>query len=301
VAVREVWKLAGREVEVKNLDKVFWPERGYTKGEMLRYYREVAPVLLPYLRGRPLTLVMCPDGIGGGCYIRRKRPDYAPDWLPYLLYNPKTKSGRVPLILAENEAQLIWLANQAAVEFHVWSSTTADLAHPTWLVLDLDPGEETSFATVLQAALAVKEELASLGLQGWPKTSGGRGLHVWLPLEPGRYSHAEARAWAKAFAARLAEKSSGLIKLPHGATHRGAGVHVDYAQNGYGRNTVAPYSLRAKPGAPVSTPLGWDEVEAGGFAPADFNLNSVPQRVSRLGDLFAGLFQEGQRLPELAG
>lgn len=299
MAAREVWKLAGREVGVKNLNKVFWPDCGYTKGDLLRYYRRLAPLLLPYLRGRPLTLVMCPDGIAAGCYYRRKLPGHAPDWMPRVYYNPKTKSGRVPLILAEDEAQLIWLANQAAVEFHVWSSTTADLAHPTWLVLDLDPGEETSFATVLQAVLLVKEELASLGLQGWPKTSGGRGLHVWLPLEPGRYTHAEARAWAKAFAARLAEKSPGLIKLPHGATHRGAGVHVDYAQNGYGRNTVAPYSLRAKPGAPVSTPLSWTEIEAGGLAPAELNLKSLPGRVERAGDPFAGILKQGQCLPGL--
>ncbi len=297
MAAREVWKLAGQEVEVKNLNKVFWPEAGYSKGDLLRYYRRLAPLLLPYLRGRPLTLVMCPDGIAAGCYYRRKLPGHAPDWMPRVYYNPKTKSGRVPLILAEDEAQLIWLANQAAVEFHVWSSTTADLAHPTWLVLDLDPGEKTSFDSVLQAALLVKEELASLDLQGWPKTSGGRGMHVLVPLEPGRYTHAEARAWAKAFAARLAEKSAGLIKLPHGATHRGTGVFVDYAQNGYGRNTAAPYSVRAKSGAPVSTPLAWSEVEAGGFTPADFNLGCVPVRVASVGDLMPDLLKVGQKLP----
>ena len=299
MAAREVWKLAGLEVEVKNLDKVFWPEQGYTKGDLLRYYREAAPVILPYLRGRPLTLVMCPDGIAAGCYYRRKRPDYAPDWLPYVLYNPKTKTGQVPLVLVENEAHLIWLANQAAVEFHVWSSTTRDLAHPTWLVLDLDPGDATGFGAVLEAARFVRKELEELGLAGWPKTSGGRGLHLLVPLEPGRYTHAEVRAWAKAFAARLAERSGGLVRLPRGATHRGEGVHVDYAQNGYGRNTVAPYSLRAKPGAPVSTPLGWDEVEAGGFEPADFNLKTVPERIRRRGDLLAGMREAAFRLPEL--
>ncbi|WP_293179495.1 non-homologous end-joining DNA ligase [Oceanithermus sp.] len=299
MARREVWKLAGQTVEVKNLDKVFWPAQGYTKGDLLRYYREVAPVLLPYLRGRPLTLVMCPDGIAAGCYYRRKRPDYAPDWLPYVLYNPKTRTGRVPLVLVENEAHLIWLANQAAVEFHVWSSTARDLAHPTWLVLDLDPGNATGFETVLEAARFVRKELEELGLAGWPKTSGGRGLHLLVPLEPGRYTHAQARAWAKAFAARLAQRSGGLVRLPRGATHRGEGVHVDYAQNGYGRNTAAPYSLRAKPGAPVSTPLGWDEVETGGFEPADFDLQTVPERIRRQGDPLASMREAAFRLPEL--
>ncbi|WP_456481046.1 non-homologous end-joining DNA ligase [Oceanithermus sp.] len=299
MARREVWELAGQAVEVKNLDKVFWPEQGYTKGDLLRYYREVAPVLLPYLRGRPLTLVMCPDGIAAGCYYRRKRPDYAPDWMPFVLYNPKTKAGQVPLVLVEDAAQLIWLAGQAAVEFHVWASTARDLAHPTWLVLDLDPGEATDFGTVLEAARFVRGELVRLGLTAWPKTSGGRGLHLLVPLEPGRYTHAEVRAWAKAFATRLAERSGGLVRLPRGTTHRGEGVHVDYAQNGYGRNTAAPYSLRAKPGAPVSTPLGWDEVEAGGFEPTDFNLETVPERIRRQGDLLAGMREATFRLPEL--
>ena len=301
MATHEVWKLAGIEVEVKNLNKIFWPEHGYSKGDLLQYYRKLAPVILPYLRKRPLTLVMCPNGIATSCYFRRKLPSHAPDWMPRVYYNPKTRTGQVPLILVENEAQLIWLANQAAVEFHVWSSTTADLAHPNWLVLDLDPGEETPFEAVLKAALLVKKELAFFGLKSWPKTSGGRGLHVWLPLEPGRYSHAEARAWAKAFAARLAEKSAGSIKLPHGATHRGQGVFIDYAQNGYGRNNAAPYSLRAKPAAPASTPLDWNEVAGGGFSPTDFNLQTVPKRVDRHGDLFRGLLEQGQRLPELAG
>ena len=299
MSLREVWKLAGLEVEVKNLDKVFWPDRGWTKGDLLRYYRTVAPYLLPYLRGRPLTLKMCPDGVAAGCYYRRKRPGHAPDWMPTVLYNPKTRTGQVPLILVENEAHLIWLVNQAAVEFHVWASSARDLGHPTWLVLDLDPGDRSRFADVLEAALWVRRELERLGLEGWPKTSGGRGVHVLVPLEPGRYTHAQVRAWAKGFALRLAERSHGLLRLPHGATHRGAGVFVDYAQNGYGRNTAAPYSVRARPGAPVSTPLGWDEVAAGGFDPASFHLGNLPARLERGGDPMREMLAGGARLPEL--
>ena len=296
---RAVWELSGRQVEVKNLDKVFWPAAGFTKGDLLRYYRTVAPYMLPYLRGRPLTLKMCPDGIAAGCYYRRKLPGHAPAWMPRVLYNPKTKTGQVPLILAEDEAQLLWLANQAAVEFHVWSSRTPDLAHPTWLVFDLDPGDRSRFADVLEAALLVRGELERLGLEGWPKTSGGRGLHVFVPLEPGRYTHAQARAWAKAFASRLSASSGGLVRLPHRATHRGEGVFVDYAQNGYGRNTAAPYTLRAKPDAPASTPLGWSEVARGGFMPADFTLRTAPERLRTQGDLFAPVLQTAQALPQL--
>jgi len=296
---REVWRLAGRRVEVRNLAKVFWPGRGYTKGDLLRYYRAVAPVLIPYLRGRPLTLKMCPDGLAGACFYRRKLPGFAPDWMPRVYYNPRTKSGRVPLVLVEDEAQLVWLVNLAAVEFHVWASRAADLAHPDWLVLDLDPGDESGFEAVLESALLVREELRRLRLDGWPKTSGGRGLHVLVPLEPGRYTHAQTRAWARSFAGRLAERSGGLLRLPHGATHRGLGVFVDYAQNGYGRNTAAPYSVRARPGAPVSAPLSWDEVATGGFEPGGFNLRSMPARLEERGDLLAGFLETRQRLPSL--
>ena len=288
------WRLAGREVRVKNLEKVFFPEAGLKKGDVLAYYREVAPYLLPHLRGRPLTLYQCPDGIRGHCFFRRKLPDYAPEWFPRVLHNPKTKTGRVPLILVEDEAQLLWLANQAAIEFHVWNARLPDLARPDRLVLDLDPGE-VGFGRVLEAALAVREALEALGLSAWPKTSGGRGLHLLVPLVPER-THAEVRAWARAFAQEL-EAKYGFIRLPKGRSHEGPGVQIDYAQNGYGRNTAAPYTLRARSGAPVSTPLFWEEIEKGGFEPTDFNLKNVPPRLREEGDPFADLPKARFSLP----
>ncbi len=292
--------MQGRQIELKHLAKVFWPDTGRSKGDMLRYYRTVAPLILPYLRSRPLTLKVCPDGIAAGCYYRRKLPDYAPEWMPRALYNPKSRSGQVPLIQANDAAQLLWLANQAAIEFHVWSSRSGDLAHPDWLVLDLDPGARATFAEVLQAALFVADGLTELGLKGWPKTSGGRGLHVFVPLARGRYNHAQARAWVRSFSEGLVRNHAELLRLPHGATHEGWGVFIDYAQNGYGRNTAAPYTLRAKPGAPVSTPLRWSEVKSGGFLPHDFTLASAPERFVALGDLFAGVLSSQQELPQLS-
>jgi bifunctional non-homologous end joining protein LigD len=289
-----VWTVGGRRLEVKNLDKVFFPEAGLTKGDVLAYYRRVAGVMLPYLENRPLTLYMCPDGLQGACYYRRKLPSHAPEWFPRVYYNPRTKSGRVPLILVDHEAELLWLANQAAIEFHLWAARWPELSRADLLIFDLDPGE-VGFEAVLEAALLVRERLRALGLEAFPKTSGGRGLHLFVPLKP-HHTHDEVRAWAKAFAERLAEETQ-LIGLPRGKSHAGDRVQIDYAQNGYGRNTAAPYTLRAKPGAPVSTPLTWAEVEKGGFTPRDFNLKTVPRRLGALGDVFSGLREVRFSLP----
>ncbi len=296
MAQKAVWQLGDRRLEVKNLDKVFFPEAGLTKGDVLEYYRRVAAVMLPYLHRRPLTLLMCPDGLKGPCYYRRKLPPHAPDWFPHVYYNPKTKSGHVPLILVEDEAELLWLVNQAAIEFHHWAARWPELSRADLLILDLDPGE-VGFEAVLQAALIVREQLLALGLEAFPKTSGGKGLHLFVPLKP-HHTHDEVRAWAKAFAEKLAEETD-LIGLPRKKSHAGDRVQIDYAQNGYGRNTAAPYTLRAKPGAPVSTPLFWEEVERGGFTPADFNLRSLPPRIEEKGDAWRGFFGQTFALPRL--
>ncbi len=288
------WVLAGRRVRVKNLEKVFFPDAGITKGDLLAYYRKAARWMLPHLNGRPLTLYQCPDGLLGKCFFRRKLPEHAPEWFPRVLHNPKTKTGSVPLILVEDEAHLIWLANQAAVEFHTWNARVGKLDHPDRLVLDLDPGE-VAFERVLEAALTLRAELERRGLASWPKTSGGRGLHLLVPLVP-EYTHAELRAWARTLAEELEERY-GWIRRPKGRSHVGTGVQLDYAQNGYGRNTAAPYTVRARPGAPVSTPLRWEEIERGGITPETFTPAVVLERLRIQGDPMAGMLATEQRLP----
>ena len=287
--MEESWVLAGREVRVKNLEKVFFPEEGLTKGDLLAYYREVAPFMLSHIRHRPLTLYQCPDGIQGHCFFRRKLPEYAPEWFP------RVYLGKAPLIVVEDEAGLIWLANQAAIEFHAWNARLPELEYPDRLVLDLDPGE-VPFSLVVEAAHVVREELKALGLSSWVKTTGGKGLHLFVPLKPER-THAEVRAWAKAFAKRVEEKY-GFIRLPRGRSHEGEGVQIDYAQNGYGRNTAAPYTVRARPGAPVSTPLFWEELTED-LDPKALNLKTVPRRLGQKGDPWAGMLEVAFSLPEL--
>ncbi len=290
------WRIAGHTVSVSHLDKLYWPEDGVTKGDMLGYYRGMAPTLLPYLKDRPVTMRVYPDGTRGFSYYRRESPENAPAWLRSVLYRPRAPASAIQIPIIEDAAGLVWLANQGCVEFHSWLSRLPHLAAPDQAVFDLDPGDEATFADVLRAALRLREALEALGVRGYPKTSGGHGLHVYLPLAPGQ-TFAGVRAWVKALAQRLAAESPDLIAVARGATHRGRLVTIDYAQTSIGRNTATPYTLRARPHAPVSTPLSWEEVEAGDLQPADLTIRTIPDRVSRLGDLFLPALRYGQRLP----
>ncbi len=291
------WQVAGRAIAVTHLEKVYWPDDGITKGEMLRYYRTMAPTMLPYCLDRPLTLRVYPEGLRGASYYRREQPRNAPAWLRSATYQPETSEHAIQVPLADDAAGLVWLANQGSIEFHLWTARLPDLSEPDQAVFDLDPGEQATFAEVLQAALRVREALERLGLRAYAKTTGGQGLHVYLPLAPG-HTYAAVRAWVKGVAEQLAAAHPELIAVAHGATHQGSRVTVDYAQNSVGRNTAAPYTLRARAHAPVSAPLSWDEVAAGQIRPTDLTLHTVPERVEQIGDLFAPVLQADQRLPD---
>ena len=302
-ASAETWRLDGRTVTITHPDKLYWPEAKLTKGDMLGYYRAIAPVMTPYFRDRPLTLRLFPKGVHGFSYYRRSLPEDAPDWLRRVAYETETNHHTIQLPLVDDAAGLIWLANQGAIEFHLWGSRAPHLHEPDMAIFDLDPGTEATFTHVLEAALRVRDALDEAGVRGYPKTSGGSGLHVYVPLALGQssgQSFDEVRAWVKALAERLTAAHPGLIAVAHGPTHRGDRVTVDYAQNSIGRNTAAPYTLRAGPGAPVSMPVTWAEVEAGRIRPADFTLTSAPARVERMGDLFRPVLEGGQPLPHLS-
>lgn len=292
----EKWQLDGHAVPVTHLDKLYWPAAGVTKGDMLRYYLQVAPTLLPHMRERPATVRVYPDGIPGESYYQRDRSARAPKWLRGVAYQPKTAAAEVRLMLVDSSAGLIWLANAGSVEFHLWASHLPDLDMPDYAIFDLDPGAEAPFSQVLTAALRLRDALDQTHMRGYPKTSGGRGLHVYVPLAAG-YTFDDVRAWVKRQAEQLAARYPDLIAVAHGATHRGDQVTVDYAQNSIARNTAAPYTLRADPTEPrVSSPLTWDEVVAGGLQPADFTPQVALERIQRLGDLFAPVLAAGQQI-----
>jgi bifunctional non-homologous end joining protein LigD len=296
VAKSSSWELSGRPVRVTSLDRVYWPEDGITKGDLLAYYRDMAPVLMPYLAERPVTLRVFPQGMHGYGHWRRDRPDNAPEWIRQAEYQTATDGHSLDALVLDDAAGLIWAANSGGIEIHIWCSTLPNLAEPDLIAFDLDPGESASFADVLRAARIVREELDRLGLRGYPKTSGGKGLHVFLPLAPG-HTFEQTRDWVSAMAERLEEDHPDLIAAAHGGTHKGKRVTIDHAQNSIGRNTAAPYSVRARPGAPVSTPVTWEEIEEGRFAPEDFTTATIQARVEKLGDLFAPVLGGDQPLP----
>lgn len=299
----EVWQVEGHALEMTHLDKLFWPEAGFTKRDMLDYYHRIALVALPHFRDRPVTLRVFPEGATGASYYQRERPSYAPAWLTGAAYHPRTRaSGQaepraITTPLVNGAASMLWLANSGCVEFHLWSARVARLDQPDQAIFDLDPGENVPFATVREAALRLRDHLEQAGMVCYPKTSGGRGLHVYAPLEPVQ-PYADVRGWVKATAQRLADARPTLVAVARGATHRGDCVTIDYAQNSIGRNTAAPYTIRAGAAQPqVSMPLSWEEVSDDDIRLADMTPQLALDRARRLGDLFAPALLANQRLP----
>jgi bifunctional non-homologous end joining protein LigD len=295
----ETWHLDNQMVQVTHLEKVYWPQTGFTKGDVLEYYRQIASVLLPYLEDRPVTLRMYPQGAEGTSYYLRDCPADAPQWLRRVTYQPKTLKHPVPLPLIDAAAGLLWFANQGAIEFHLWGSRIPDLTRPDLAIFDLDAGSTASFDAVREAALRLHDALEQAGVRGYPKTSGGGGLHIFVPIAPGS-TFERVRQWVKAIGNELASNYPNLITPARGATHQGGRVTVDYAQNSLGKNTAAPYTLRAHPDHPtVSTPLIWQELDAGTIHPASFTPQVVLERVSRMGDLFSPVLLADQRIDDL--
>ena len=295
-ASSETWQLGSQTVQVSHLEKRYWPQTGFTKGEMLDYYRQIAPVVLPYFKDHPVTLRMFPEGVSGESYYLRDCPEGAPDWIRRVQYRPKTGGHLIPLPLIDNAAGLIWFANRGAIEFHLWSSHVPDLTQPDQVIFDLDPGDTAFFADVREAALRLHDQLEQRGVTGYPKTSGGRGLHIHVPLATG-YTFEQVRGWVKTVGQQLASTYPDLIAIAQGPTHRGGRVTIDPGQNSVGRNTAAPYTLRASAAHPtVSTPLTWEELDTGNIRPEDLTPRVVLERVGRLGDSFAAVRTQDQHI-----
>ena len=284
-------EIDGQTVALTNLDKVLWPETGFTKGQMIEYYVAVAPVLLPHLEGRPLTVRRFPDGIGGPSWHQNECQG-EPDWFP--VHETRGLEGRrLRFCMVDGLAALVWLASQAAVELHPFLWRVEAPREPTQVVFDLDPGPPAGLVEAARVALALRPLLEELGLEPHAKTSGSLGLHVHAPLpEP-----ADTKRLAREFAARLAALDPLVVPEVRRAARAGK-VYVDWLQNDPSRQTVAPYSLRGLPWPTVATPVRWNEVERAAaegrpellfFTPGD-----VLERVEREGDLFAALRRRGK-------
>jgi bifunctional non-homologous end joining protein LigD len=291
-----VLKKGRRELRVSNLDKPFWPEEGITKGDLIAYYRDVADVLVPHLRDRPFTMKRYPDGWQGKHFFQKQAPSHMPEWIPRVPFPASTRDGEKKIIdyaLVNDELALLWMANMGCIDLHAWSSRTDKPERPDWVMFDLDPSEGASFEDVVQVARLVKETLDLLELESFPKTSGSRGIHVLVPIAR-RHTFPQAREFASIVAGALERAHTGLVTTAWAKAKR-RGVLVDANQNRQGATNATVYSVRPRAGAPVSTPLRWDEVVEG-LDPAAFTMEAVLDRVARDGDLFAGVLGGKQSL-----
>jgi len=277
-------------VKPTNVKKVFWPKDGYTKGDLIQYYESVAPLLLPYLRDRPLVLTRFPDGIDGKSFFQKDAPVYVPDWVRTEVVHSGDGERDIRYFVVDDLESLRYVANMGTIPLHVWSACVSALENPDWLVLDLDP-KEAPFAHVVQVARALKTILDELELPSFIKTSGATGLHVLLPMER-RYTHEETRTFARLLAMLTVDQVPEISTITRSIKGRGGKVYVDFGQNGRGNTIVAPYSVRPLPGAPASCPLRWDEVTAR-LDPAKFTIRTIPERFERMPDPVIGVFGPG--------
>jgi bifunctional non-homologous end joining protein LigD len=286
----------GLDAIVTNPRKVLWPDAGLTKLDLIRYYQAVAPVILPHLRDRPLVMRPFPNGIQGRSYYRQTLPKTAPPWMPRWEHVPHPGAAANQMPLAQDVAALTWLANQAAIEMHPWLSRIDQPEQPDVVVFDLDVLDGTLFPRALDAALRVREAVEADGLASFVKTSGGDGVHVYIPIRRGP-TFEQTRHWALQLAEGLRAATPELFTTESQIEGRERLVLIDYAQNAMGKTTVAAYSVRPRPGATVSMPLTWDEVEAGRVRPADFTIRTAPRRLDERGDLFAPVLHGTAELP----
>ena len=282
-----------RPVRLTNPDKVFWPEAGYTKGDLVQYYAAIAPVLLPHLAGRALSMSRYPDGIDGNTFYEKQCPGHAPDWIVTAPIHSRHRGETIEFCTAPDLDALVWLANLGCIEMHPWLSRASQPACPDYAVFDLDPQEGATWEQVVHVAGLVKVLLERLGLASYVKTSGSRGLHIHVPLEP-RYSYRRTRRFVETLGRMIASADPENATMEWDIPRRGSRVFIDHNQNVGGKTMASVYSVRPKPGAPVSTPILWDEVET--FDPATSTIATIWERLRQYGDIFAPALRADQEL-----
>ncbi|HEX7125515.1 MAG TPA: non-homologous end-joining DNA ligase [Thermodesulfobacteriota bacterium] len=278
-----------------HVDKPLFPDDGITKGDLLDYYERVADALLPHIADRPLNLERYPDGIRGPRIHQKQVPANAPAWLRRARIYAPTSARTITYAVGGSRRGLAYLVNLGAIEIHPWACRIDRVDAPDRVIFDLDPNG-VGMPELAAVATAVRDALASLGLRGYAKTSGGRGLHVYVPVRRGP-SFDTVRAFADAVAAEVARSHPGCATASHRGTDKAGHVYIDTLRNGRAQTAVAPYSVRARPGAPVSTPLAWEEV-APGLDPRAFTLHTLPARLAGRGDLFRPVLEDRQALPK---
>ena len=303
-------EIDGRELSVSNLDKVLYPAAHFTKAEVIDYYRRIAPVMLPHLAGRPITFKRYPNGVDGPSFFEKNCPSHRPPWVATVeIVSSGRRSGRnqtetIGYCLIESAAHLVWSANLAALELHPGLQTAPDLGCPTWVVFDLDPGAPADVLTCAEVAVAIRDVLGHLGLSSVVKTSGSKGLQLYVPINRPGVTFDDTRDFALALGQLLEREMPELVTTNMAKDQRPGKIFVDWSQNTFSKTTIAVYSLRARERPTVSTPLSWAELEDA-LSRRDpnalrFEAADVLSRVGRDGDLFEPLLTTTQDLPKLA-
>jgi len=305
-------KVKAPQPAITHPDKILFPDAGLTKSDLASYYESIAPVMLPHLSGRPITMERFPQGLGEKGFLQKNVEKGFPDWLERV--DAPKKDGVVHYLVVRDERSLLWMVNQNTITPHVWTSRAPDLFHPDICVFDLDPadvgadGAERSAPAALRAtALALRDLLEELGLPSWPKTSGSKGFHIVVPLD-GKADSGGVSHFAHAVGALMVKRDPEHVTQEFSKVDRGGRILIDTGRNGYGATFAAAYAVRAKPDAPVSAPCTWDELESGDVAPRTFTVKTMKARIDKVGDLWAemlkkkrSLRQPIERLKKLAG
>lgn len=280
----------GISVPVTNLEKIYWPDAGYTKYDLIDYYLNISETILPYLIDRPQNLHRHPNGISKPSFYQKDN-DALPNWVETVKIYSKSSKKDIDYLLCQNEATLLYMANLGCIEINPWNSTIHQMENPTYTVIDLDPSNKNTFEHVIEVALAVKEVLDLAKIKGYCKTSGSTGLHIYLPLD-GKYSYEEARDFTKLLCYCIHEKLPKLTSMERAVKNRKNKIYLDYLQNRRGQTLAAPYCVRPKIGASVSAPLSWKEVKPG-LQILDFTIKNMPERIALMGDWFTPVLEKG--------
>jgi len=290
-------KVGNYVVGLTSLDRVYWPDEGYTKADLLRYYLDIAPHILPYLEDRPIIMKRYPTGINGISF-HQHNVEEAPEFVDTIELEAENEEGThvVHYVVCDNLETHLYLANYGAIERHPWHSKIEKLESPTWFVFDLDPGEKAEFETICEVATSTRDILKDLGLESYAKTSGSRGIHIYVPINP-EYTYeqiAGLAAWMAKIVAENNPKTATVERMK--AKRREDQIYVDHLQNAYGKSVAAPYSVRPRKGATVSAPLDWGEVEKGKVKTEDFTIKNMLARVKTRGDIFKPVLMKKQSL-----
>ncbi|HEX3880477.1 MAG TPA: DNA ligase D [Bryobacteraceae bacterium] len=292
-------RVDGQTLKFTNLKKVYYPDDGVTKRDVLNYYDAVSGLILPHLRDRPLSLKRYPNGIKEQFFFQKHAAETFAPWLKTEMIDSEHNEAPINYVFAQDRAALLYLVNLGCIDHNPWMSRSGSLENPDFVLIDLDP-QHCSFEKIVEAALLVKEVLDEIGMEGYPKTTGGDGMHVYIPVETD-YTYDHTRAFAEVIARIAARRRPELFTTPRSVSKRERNrVYFDWMQNAKSKTIAAPYVLRAYPGAPVATPLEWDEVKPG-LHPDQFNISNVRERFRERGDLFAGVIEKPQRIEKALG